>query len=69
MKVYETKVIAKKTDHTPGEIISVNDEGLLVQTGKDLLLITSIQMPSKKRMSVKSFLNGHTIEVGTILGG
>jgi methionyl-tRNA formyltransferase len=69
MKVYETKVIAKKTDHTPGEIISVNDEGLLVQTGKDLLLITSIQMPSKKRMTVKSFLNGHTIEVGTILGG
>lgn len=69
MKIYETKVIEEKTEKTPGEIISVNDDGLLVQTGKNLLLITSIQMPSKKRMAVKSFLNGHTIEVGTILGG
>lgn len=69
MKIYETKVIEEKTDYKPGEIISVNDEGLLVQTGNNLLLMTSIQMPSKKRMSVKSFLNGHTIEVGTILGG
>jgi methionyl-tRNA formyltransferase len=69
MKIYETKIIEEKTEKTPGEIISVNDDGLLVQTGKNLLLITSIQMPSKKRMAVKSFLNGHTIEVGTILGG
>jgi len=69
MKIYETKVIEQKTDDLPGKIISVNDDGLLVQTGDKSLLITSIQMPNKKRMSVKSFLNGHTIEVGTILGG
>jgi methionyl-tRNA formyltransferase len=69
IKVYETKVIDQKTNNLPGTIISVKDDGLLVQTGEKAILITSIQVPSKKRMSVKSFLNGHTIEAGTILGG
>jgi len=69
MKIYKTKVLEQATNHTPGTIISVNDDGFLVQTGEQSLLITSIQMPNKKRMSVKSFLNGHTVEVGTILGG
>lgn len=69
MKIYETRVVKEKTGNIPGTIVSVDDDGFLVQTGKNLLLVTSIQMPSKKRMSVKSFLNGHTLEVGTILGG
>lgn len=69
MKIYETRVIKEKSEKLPGEIISVNDDGILVQTREYCLLLTSIQMPNKKRMSVKSFLNGNDIEVGTILGG
>jgi methionyl-tRNA formyltransferase len=69
MKIYDTKIIEQNTEQKPGSIISVNDDGFVVQTGENSLLVTSIQLPSKKRMTVKSFLNGHTVEVGTILGG
>jgi len=69
MKIYETKVIEDDSNKKPGEIISVSDDGLLVQAGHDALLLTSIQMPNKTKMTVKSFLNGNIVEVGTILGG
>lgn len=69
IKIYETQVIENKSKHLPGEILSVSEEGILVKAKENCLLLTSIQLPNKKRMSVKSFLNGNAIEVGTILGG
>ena len=40
----------------PGEILSANNEGLLVQCNIGKLLITNIQMPGKTKMSFKEIL-------------
>ncbi len=53
--------------HSPGTILSVGNEGMCVQTGNGELLVSEIQMPNGKRMSVKHYLNGHSLAVGTVL--
>ena len=46
---------------------TVVTEELLVQTGKDALKITELQLEGKKRMDTAAFLRGYTIEEGTNL--
>lgn len=65
IKVYEAKNVSfiedkyKNLDY--GQIVKVNDEGILVKCGIGFILITTIQFESKKVMSIKSFLNGNII--------
>lgn len=61
-------VLSTGTLSFPGTILSADQDGLTVQTGHGVLRILEIQMPSSRKMSVGHYLNGHTIEVGTILG-
>lgn len=51
----------------PGAVIKADSNGILIACGKGTLLITEIQLPGKKRTSVKDFLLGHKIEPGTSL--
>ncbi len=51
----------------PGEIISVNKNGITVATGKGALLITEVFPESKRRMNVCDFINGAKIRQGDIL--
>ena len=66
MKIYEAKEyeLDEKLYESfeVGQIISIEDEGIVVKCGKGFLLITFIQFENKKAMSIKSFLNGNTIE-------
>ena len=59
VKVYNSKVLDKKTKTKPGVIIGIEKDSFLISC-KDgsVVAITEIQMPSKKKMSVKDFLNG-----------
>ena len=66
LKVYSAKknnnVTTESNDKFQcGQIINVDNEGILVKCGNGCILITSIQFENKKVMSVKSFLNGNTI--------
>lgn len=54
---------------TPGEILNVSKAGILVQCGEGALLISEIQFEGKKKMPVKEFIKGNTLECGVILGG
>ena len=38
-----------------------------VATKDNVILISEIQMPNKKRMEVKEFIKGNTLEVGNVL--
>ncbi len=49
----------------PGELL---DDALLVATGTGALRLTEIQPTGKGRMSAVSFLNGHPLAKGRILG-
>ena len=63
LKILGSKVMPGPGSRVPGEIVEVEKEGILVQTGKDGLLITDIQPEGKRAMSSAEFLSGHSIEV------
>jgi len=67
MKVWKTKVLDEKSTKQPGTILKVDKEGIKVSTKDKVILITEIQMPNKKRMEVKEFIKGNSLEEGTVL--
>ena len=69
LKIWESKVIEGEKEKNPGEIIDVDSaKGILVQTGKNLLLITILQLEGKKKMAASEFILGHKIKAGEKLG-
>jgi methionyl-tRNA formyltransferase len=51
-----------------GTILRVDCDGMLAATGKGMLRILELQFDSCKSMSVESYLCGHRINEGEILG-
>ena len=56
------------TTDTPGTIVAVNKQAIVVATGDGLLEIREIQTANSKRMSVGQFLAGHRVMAGEQLG-
>lgn len=48
----------------PGEIVSLSEEGFMVQTGDGILEITELQPAGKKKMNAFDFFNGRRIKSG-----
>ena len=53
-------------DHQPGEIISDNKKYLKIACNDGYIAILDLKMQGKKRMDVKSFLNGYKIDSNKI---
>lgn len=68
IKFWEAEIVDEKTDADFGEILDVRDDGIYISAGGGVLRMTQIQMPGRKRVSVKEFLRGNSIEIGTVLG-
>lgn len=63
MKVWKAEpVSADVSGRNPGEILSAEDRGLDVVCGDGILRITEIQMPGKKRVSVRDYLRGNRFD-------
>lgn len=58
----------KMSDETPGTILKTGREGVSVATGQGLLEILELQPENGRRMSVREFLAGHSVEPGVVLG-
>ncbi|NLJ33297.1 MAG: methionyl-tRNA formyltransferase [Firmicutes bacterium] len=55
--------------HDLGEVVAVDkEEGILVQTGKDLLQLKVLQPAGRRKMSASDFARGYGIREGVILG-
>lgn len=52
---------------TPGEIIEITPDGILVATGDGYVKIFELQEEGKKRMKVCTYLRGHKVETGILL--
>lgn len=67
IKVYDSKVLDKKTSSKPGVIIGINKDSFEISC-KDgsIIAIIEIQMPSKKKMQVQDFLNGSGRNIITV---
>lgn len=71
IKVWEAQVVPEKTKQAPGTIISSDKSGLKIQTGTNILNITQLQIPGKKRQPVSDILNAKPqwFVTGSIPGG
>jgi methionyl-tRNA formyltransferase len=69
IKVWQSRVIKQDCNAQPGTIIQADKSGLYVATGKDVLVLESIQVPGKKAMSVSDVLNSKAswFEVNSVL--
>ena len=48
----------------PGEVIAVNEAGILVTCGDGALRLTELQRPGGKRLPAAAFLQGHPVAAG-----
>ncbi len=68
LKVFNADVTkAGSTGAKPGSIIKVDKDAFTVMTGKEALTVKDIQIEGKRRMAVKEFLLGYSLNEGDIL--
>ena len=67
IKIWQAEVCEGDTKEVPGTVVKVEKDGFYVQTGKDLLKVTELQIPGKKKMDAGAFLRGCRIENGEVL--
>lgn len=67
MKLWAACPTDKATDKENGTVLHAGDEGMEIACGGQILRVTEIQVPGKKRVAVKDYLRGNTIEEGTVL--
>lgn len=66
LKLWAADVIEKDYNGTPGEVVSVTRNSILVKTGKGTLSLKELQPEGKKRMDTSSFLRGYPVSEGTV---
>ena len=63
------KVLQAQTEEgvgKPGELLELRGEGPLIACGERALRLLWVQPPGKKPMDGKSFLNGYSLQPGTV---
>ena len=58
VKIWLSSITNNVSDKNPGTIINADKDGIEVATKDGSILITELQMPGKKKMLVKDYLNG-----------
>ncbi len=59
IRVWQGQLTESASKQTPGTILSVSVEGIKVQCADQAILLTELQLPNARRMSVRDILNGH----------
>lgn len=62
LKIWEVEVVDKQG--TPGEILAVGGNELVIACGEQSLRVLSLQKEGKKRMAVRDFLAGNELSPG-----
>jgi methionyl-tRNA formyltransferase len=67
LKLKKMRLLEREGAHRPGEILSIDDEGIAVGCGRGSLLIERVQPPSKKEMAAVDYIHGRRLGVKDIL--
>lgn len=68
LKVWSCRVFKDmESSSEPGAVMSVGAEGIFVQTGNGVVMLTEVQPENKKRMQAADFARGYHIEKNAIL--
>jgi methionyl-tRNA formyltransferase len=69
IKLFASTVIARNLEEgSPGQVIGMKEECLVVGTGRGSVGVRELQYPGKNRLPAKQFLRGFAIPEGTVLG-
>jgi len=68
LKIISTQVIEHDTRALPGEVVEVGSQGIVIATGKGVILVKEVHLQSSKPMDARSFTAGHKIEPGFRFG-
>ncbi len=61
------RLIDSQAEHTPFEILAIEDEGVILGCRRGSLLVGTLQPPSKKAVDAKAYCNGRGLKVGDTL--
>jgi methionyl-tRNA formyltransferase len=68
LRLFKPEIISHADTAEPGTILAADQNGLLIATGRDALLLREVQLEGAKRMGVGPFLQGRNLEPGARLG-
>lgn len=66
IKIYKGEMKERPLTGKPGTVVWVGSDFVEVETGKDAFRIKEIQLEGRRRMTIRDFLSGHAISVGTV---
>lgn len=66
LKIYHGEVRKGKPQAKAGSVVWIGADFIEVETGRGSFLIREVQLEGKRRMTVRDFLSGHSIPVGTV---
>lgn len=67
IKLWRSEPVDEETGKADGTVADVREDCLIVAAGGRALKVTEIQMPGKKRVEIKEYLKGNSIEIGSVL--
>ena len=68
LKIWKAQADETQADGVPGSVSEVTPQEMIVNTGRNRLIVREVQLEGKRRMAVSEFLRGNHIEKGTMLG-
>lgn len=67
LRIYKGAVRERVLTGKAGTVVWVGSDFIEVEAGRDAYLIKEVQLEGRRRMSIREFLSGHPIPVGTVL--
>lgn len=61
LRIFMSKVLEKETVEPAGMVIAETNEGIEIATGDGVLSFSKLQLPGKKAVDVRDFLNGRSL--------
>lgn len=68
MRIWQAQLADTRQSGQPGEVLTVDKQGIDIACGSGALRITQLQVPGKRAMAVRDFLNANQLKVGEQLG-
>lgn len=66
LKIYKGEIRERPLTGKAGAVVWVGSDFIEVETGKDSFRIKEVQLEGRRRMTIRDFLSGHPIPVGTV---
>jgi methionyl-tRNA formyltransferase len=68
MRIWQAQLADTSQSGQPGEVLTVDKQGIDIACGSGALRITELQVPGKRAMTVRDFLNANQLKIGEQLG-